>query len=138
MAWKWPPCNQPNFAIHAIYHAPWIIQTWPYRCFHCGGEHELGQIQQGVWIPHLHLGWLMVMALAWKGRPCNNQILPPMQLNLHLCGFIQGQHVGGTHLSLSVNVLKKILIAMHNENKAVCNKNFSICAEEPVAPLYKQ
>ena len=26
-------------------------------------------------------------------------------------------------------------IAMHNENKANCNENFRICAEEPVAPL---
>ena len=36
------------------------------------------------------------------------------------------------------NVLKRILIAMHNENKADCNENFRICAEEPIAPLYKQ
>ena len=36
------------------------------------------------------------------------------------------------------NVLKRILIAMLNENKADCNENFSICTEEPVAPLYKQ
>ena len=35
------------------------------------------------------------------------------------------------------NVLKRILIAMHNENKADCNENFGICAEEPLAPLYK-
>ena len=35
------------------------------------------------------------------------------------------------------NVLKRILIAMLNENKADCNENFRICAEEPVAPLYK-
>ena len=35
------------------------------------------------------------------------------------------------------NVLKRILIVMHNENKADCNENFRICAEEPVAPLYK-
>ena len=35
------------------------------------------------------------------------------------------------------NVLKRILIAMYNENKADCNENFRICAEEPVAPLYK-
>ena len=34
------------------------------------------------------------------------------------------------------NVLKRILIAMHNENEADCNENFRICAEEPVAPLY--
>ena len=30
------------------------------------------------------------------------------------------------------NVLKRILIAMHNENKADCNDNFRICAEESV------
>ena len=35
------------------------------------------------------------------------------------------------------NVLKRILIAMRNENKADCNENFRICSEEPVAPLYK-
>ena len=35
------------------------------------------------------------------------------------------------------NVLKRIPIAMHNENKAHCNENFRISAEEPVAPLYK-
>ena len=35
------------------------------------------------------------------------------------------------------NVLKRILIAMLNKNKADCNENFRICAEEPVAPLYK-
>ena len=35
------------------------------------------------------------------------------------------------------NMLKRILIAMHNENEADCNENFRICAEEPVAPLYK-
>ena len=33
------------------------------------------------------------------------------------------------------NVLKSILIAMLNENKANWNENFWICAEEPVAPL---
>ena len=36
------------------------------------------------------------------------------------------------------NMLKRILITMHNENKADCNENFRICAEEPIAPLYKQ
>ena len=35
------------------------------------------------------------------------------------------------------NVLKRILIAMLNKNKADSNENFRICAEEPVAPLYK-
>ena len=35
------------------------------------------------------------------------------------------------------NVLKRILIAMLNKNKANTNGNFRICAEESVAPLYK-
>ena len=35
------------------------------------------------------------------------------------------------------NVLKRILIAMLNENKADSNENLRICAEEPVAPIYK-
>ena len=35
------------------------------------------------------------------------------------------------------NMLKRILIAMLNENKADCNEKFSICVEESVAPLYK-
>ena len=35
------------------------------------------------------------------------------------------------------NVLKRIIIAMLNENKADSNENFKICSEEPVVPLYK-
>ena len=33
------------------------------------------------------------------------------------------------------NVLKRILIAVLNENKADWNENFRICVEEPIAPL---
>ena len=36
------------------------------------------------------------------------------------------------------NMLKRTLIAMLNENKADSNENFRICAEEPIAPVYKQ
>ena len=36
------------------------------------------------------------------------------------------------------NVLKTVLIAMHNENKDDYNENFRICAEESLGPLYKQ
>ena len=36
------------------------------------------------------------------------------------------------------NVLKTVLTAMHNKNKANCNENFRICAEESVGRLYKQ
>ena len=38
---------------------------------------------------------------------------------------------------VNLNVLKRILIAVLNDNKANWNENFRICAEEPVAPLYK-
>ena len=34
------------------------------------------------------------------------------------------------------NMMEMILVAMHNENKADCNENFRICAEEPIGPLY--
>ena len=34
------------------------------------------------------------------------------------------------------NVLKRILIAMLNENMAKSNENFKIGAEESIAPLY--
>ena len=36
------------------------------------------------------------------------------------------------------NMLKMILIAMHNENNTDYNDNLRICAEEPVGPLYKR
>ena len=36
------------------------------------------------------------------------------------------------------NMLKRVLIAMLNENKADWNENFRICTEEPVAPLYNR
>ena len=36
------------------------------------------------------------------------------------------------------NVLKRILIAMLNENTADSNENFTICSEESIATLYKR
>ena len=35
-------------------------------------------------------------------------------------------------------VLKRVRIAMLNENNADCNENFKIRAEEPIAPMYKR
>ena len=35
------------------------------------------------------------------------------------------------------NVLKRILSAMDNDNKADFNENFRICVEECIGPLYK-
>ena len=36
------------------------------------------------------------------------------------------------------NVLKRIVIAMLNEDKADSNENFRICSDDSVAPLYKR
>ena len=48
-------------------------------------------------------------------------------------------HFGTLNMKIAnQNMLKRILIAMHNENKADCNENFRLCAEEPVGPLYKR
>ena len=52
---------------------------------------------------------------------------------------LTASHFGTLNTKIaSQNALKRILIAMHNKNKANCNENFRICAEELVAPLYKQ
>ena len=51
---------------------------------------------------------------------------------------LTASHFGTLHMRFSnQNMLERILIPMHNENKADCNENFRICAEESVAPLYK-
>ena len=52
---------------------------------------------------------------------------------------LTASHFGTLNMRIAnQNVLKRILITMHNENKADCNENFRICAEKPIAPLYKQ
>ena len=57
----------------------------------------------------------------------------------HYLSKLTASHFGTLYMKFAnQNVLKRILIVMHNENKADCNENFRICAEKPVAPLYKQ
>ena len=52
---------------------------------------------------------------------------------------LTASHLGTLNMRFAnQKMLESILIAMHNENKDDCNENFRICAEEPVAPLYKQ
>ena len=52
---------------------------------------------------------------------------------------ITGSHFSTLNMKFAnQNKLKRILIAMLNKNKADWNKNFRICEEEPVAPLYKR
>ena len=61
--------------------------------------------------------------------------MPFTQAELYL-SKLTVSHFGTLNMRIAnQNVLKRILIAMHHENKADCNKNFRICAEEPIAPL---
>ena len=61
-----------------------------------------------------------------------------MQAELYLSKLMDS-HFGTLNTKIAnQNMLKRILIAMHNEKKANCNENFRICAEDPVAPMYKQ
>ena len=41
-------------------------------------------------------------------------------------------------LKMQLAIQNILVIAMQNENKANCNENFRICAEESVGPLCKQ
>ena len=44
---------------------------------------------------------------------------------------ITASHFGTQNMKFANrNMVERILIAMHNENKANCNENFRICAEE--------
>ena len=64
--------------------------------------------------------------------------MPFTQAELYL-SKLTAAHFGTLIMRIAnQNMLKRILIAMHNKNKANCNENFRICAEEPVAPLYKR
>ena len=63
--------------------------------------------------------------------------MPFTQAELYL-SKLTASHFGTLNTRIAnQNVLKRILIAIKNENKANCNEIFRICAEEPVAPLYK-
>ena len=64
--------------------------------------------------------------------------VPFMQAKLYL-SKITASHFNTQNMKIAnQNMLKRILIAMLNENTAVLNENFRICLEESVAPLYKQ
>ena len=64
--------------------------------------------------------------------------MPFASANLYL-SKLTASHFSTLNMKIAnQNMLKSILIAMHNENKADCNENFRICAEEPIEPLYKK
>ena len=62
---------------------------------------------------------------------------PFAQAKLYL-SIITASHFSTLNTKIAdQNVLKRILIAMLNENTAVSNEIFRICSEEPIVPLYK-
>ena len=64
--------------------------------------------------------------------------VPFAQAKLYL-SKITASHFSALNTKIAnQNMLKRILIAMLNENKADLNENFRICSEESVAPLYKR
>ena len=64
--------------------------------------------------------------------------MPFMQAELYL-SKLTTSHFSTLYTKIAnQNVLKRILIAMLNENKADSNENFRIRSEESIAPLYKR
>ena len=65
-----------------------------------------------------------------------DMLFVPAKLNL--IKFTAAHFITLTTRIANQNMQNMILIAMHNENKADCNENFRICAEESIGPLYMQ
>ena len=64
--------------------------------------------------------------------------MPFMQAELYLSKLTTSHFSTLNMIFANQNMLKRILIAMLNENNSDCNETFRICAEESVAPLYKR
>ena len=78
------------------------------------------------------------------GHPYENVVhqkllmdMPFMPAELYLIKLTASHFSTLNMIIANQNVLKMILVAMHNENNADYNENFRICAEESVGPLYK-
>ena len=87
----------------------------------------------------LHGACMQASQLPYVYVACQELLMdmPFVQAELYL-SKLTSSHFGTLNTRIAnQNMLKTILIAMHNEKKANCNENFKICAEEPVAPLYK-
>ena len=85
---------------------------------------------------HAHVGKPATLCIC--GVPGTLMDVPFMQAESYL-SKITASHFSTLNMKFAnQNVLERILIAMLNENKADWNENFGICAEEPIAPLYKR
>ena len=83
---------------------------------------------------HMQASWLPYVYVVHP-KLLMDMLFMPAELYL---SKITASHFGTLNMRIAnQNVLKRILIAMHNENKTNSNENLRICAEEPVGPLYK-
>ena len=84
---------------------------------------------------HAHAGKPPTLCICVTPEITYGHAIHPSQTIL---SKLTASHFGTQNMRIAnQNVLKRILIAMLNENKANGNENFRICAEEPVGPLYK-
>ena len=71
--------------------------------------------------------------IMWHARKYLLPFLPTKQYLLKLTT----SHFSTLNTKIAnQNVLKILLIAMYNKNKADYNENFRICAQESIGPLY--
>ena len=83
----------------------------------------------------MHTGKLATPMYMWCAR---NYLWTCHSCQLNYLSKLTTSHFGTQNMRIAnQNVLKRILIAMHNENKADCNENFRICEEEHMGPLHK-
>ena len=82
----------------------------------------------------MHASWLPYVNVACQKLLMDMPFAPAKQY----LSKLTASHFSTLNMKIAnQNMLKRILIAMDNENKADCNENFRICAEELVGPLYK-
>ena len=100
------------------------MRTLPTSChvvLHVQWHHAHGACMQASWPPYVYVA-------------CQELLMdvPFTQAELYL-SKLTASHFSTPNLDFANwNMLKRILIAMLNENKADCNENFRICAEEPM------
>ena len=90
----------------------------------------------------MHITWCThageLASLCMRGMPGITYDMLFMQAERYL-SKLKALHFSTLNTKFAnQNVLKRILIAMLNKNKADWHENFRICAGEPVAALYKR
>ena len=89
--------------------------------------------------------YCMMCTHRQAGCPYENMVCQKLHIDLPFApakGYLSkltASHFSSLNMRIAnQNVLKKLLIAMHNNKKADCNENHRIFAEESIGPLYKE